>query len=757
MTKRNTFCSIIVLSILTSLFSFPLNAHEKTSRPKVAVVLGGGGAKGLAEIPLLAALDEEGIPIDLITGTSMGSIIGALYATGHTPLEIVHIACDTDIMALLNARGEHTEPLPAVPFSYHRDNILALDFKKDDLGSAPALLGDQKINNFLAGHFNRIPGPIDFDTLPVRFRAVATDLLNGSKIVFDRGSLTDSLRSSMSIPGAWTPAIIDKNTYTMDGGIVDNLPVNLARELGADIVIAIDVSSDIESNPAAIDSVSDLAMHIFTFFTAINSVPQYNSADVLLLPELKDYPAYDFPHAREIVQAGQKCVDQNREKIHSLALALAEKGCKLEPRDYHRKSIYSSLPFLTVQGVVIHDVSNREPCPLPSPRDFSFLTGKQLDNATTEKLVGKLEQLAVEYNLASLWYNVLSGTESDKCIIEICANHYNQKMSKAFIGGYPGIQVTLDKGNADVSISPNFSTGIHLVRPFSMSALFSYKECAQGKLEFTPVLLNMNKMEFCLDAALEGILGRLEVKTSRYFKDRLVDEDIGLDANIGLQLRYLNKFTCRAGFDYDFCYLNSNESYLNYMGIYAGAVFDSLQSDFSFSGIKLELEGEFCSPLTEWTPYFNARVSYMQNFELIKKRNSLGIMARASLMHYPYRLFNAYADYGGFEGMCGYGYGSFRRDSAVTGISYMHKLFEIAGIPLTLVAQARAGLHDAYEPFTASEEPTQGYFFADTASFADAFDFGGALYIALGTPIGNIVFGAGGNNRNKWSLLLGLR
>ncbi len=738
------------------------SAYEKidslsVQKPKVAVVLAGGGARGLAEIPLLVALEEEGIPVDLITGASMGSMVGALYAAGHSPKEIEAIAVETDIIALLNAKVEETKKMMPKAFTYHPDNLFSLDFKKDDIGSAPALLGDQKIMNFLAGHFNRIKCPVDFDSLEIPFRAVATNLISGEEIVFSNGSLVDAIRSSMAIPGVWTPGIVDRETETMDGGVVDNLPAKLALDLGADIVIAIDVACDLVSDPAEIDSVSDYAMHFFTFMTAINSAEQYEDTTILLKPSLINVTAVDFNRAREIIDVGQKCVDEHRDEIHALALKLQELGVTLQPKSYDRTSTYSQLPELTIEGFTIKDISNRGPCPLPTEKAFHSFVGKKLDKKTSDELVERLEKLTVSYNLASLSYNVLEGSCETGCIVQIQANHYNQNMSKVFVGGKPSLQISIDEKNADLTAAPVFTAGIYLVSPFPMTFAAYADESLCGSIGLSPVIFSKNELDFCFDSELSLSIGRIEPKTSRYYRNRYVDEDLGFSVSAGALMTYHSELTCRMGLEYNFAYINSSESYRNLAGFYADAVWDTLKTDFSLSGVKVELGSGFASYLTEFFPYFFARLGYEQHFELIKKTNSIGLQLRADCMRFPYQLLSGYTDYGGFNGMCGYSCGTYRRDSAIFGLSYTHKIFEFGGIPLKVIVQAKAGIKDMYNPLTATEAPSGGLVFQSTENLADAFDVGGAVYFALGTPVGDIVVGASGCHRNKWSILLSLR
>src|SRR6266568_169724 len=175
-------------------------------RARFGLALSGGGARGLAHIGVLKALEELRVPVDVIAGTSMGAVVGGLYACGMSPDEIARVMERVDWASLFDDRP----PRPDLPYRRKQDESRA----------------------FID----------DFDRLPIPFRAVATDLADGSMVVLSRGDLADALRASMSLPGTLAPAEID-GRHLVDGGLVLNLPVDVARDAGADIVIAVDVTT----------------------------------------------------------------------------------------------------------------------------------------------------------------------------------------------------------------------------------------------------------------------------------------------------------------------------------------------------------------------------------------------------------------------------------------------------------------------------------------------------------------------------------
>ena len=251
-----------VISFMTVLVLLSWNLHSQSGngsaskkRPKVALVLSGGGAKGLAEIPLLEALEEEGIPVDMVLGTSMGSLLGSLYCAGYSPKEIRSFMTELDLVSIISEWPQPSLRVPAYALTTKNDNYFSLPFSlsQTKVGAAPGFLGDQKILNMLSTYLSKVGDIDDFDKLAVPFRAVAVDVSTGKEVVYKSGSLVRAVRGSMSLPGVWVPALMSDGTYVMDGGLQNNLPVRLAIESGADIVIAMDVASSVYKNPEEID------------------------------------------------------------------------------------------------------------------------------------------------------------------------------------------------------------------------------------------------------------------------------------------------------------------------------------------------------------------------------------------------------------------------------------------------------------------------------------------------------------------------
>tara|TARA_R110000823_G_scaffold171736_9_gene304170 strand:+ start:5465 stop:7675 length:2211 start_codon:yes stop_codon:yes gene_type:complete len=295
----------------------------QNSRPKIGLALSGGGARGAAHIGVLRFLEEMHIPVDYIAGTSMGSIIGGLYASGMTPDEIELGLKSMDWAHIF----DDSPPRKDRSFRRKRDDDLYLVKAKlgvsDDgevLFPTGAIQG-QKFDLALRELTLPVTTTGNFDQLYIPFRAVASDIGSGKKVVLGSGDLAMALRASMAVPGIFAATEIDGHLL-VDGGITDNLPVDVVREMGADIVIAIDIGTP---NMAA-DEVNNLFMitsQLISIMTRTNVEEQIASLterDVFIVPDLQGFSSTDFINATSIVPAGYAAAVAQREELARLAL-----------------------------------------------------------------------------------------------------------------------------------------------------------------------------------------------------------------------------------------------------------------------------------------------------------------------------------------------------------------------------------------------------------------------------------------------------
>ena len=303
-----------VLAGLLAVGAAPARA-ELPPRPKVGLVLGGGGALGLSHVGVLRALEEQRIPIDFIAGTSMGSIIAGFYASGMSPDEMQAFLEGLDWDEVMSDETPRRE----LYFRRKRDDQrylfeMGLNFRGPKMGTGIA--AGQKFNNLLQLATLRSAAITNFDRLPIPYRAVATDLQSGTAHVLDHGNLATAMRASMAVPGAFTAVELDGRTL-VDGGIVDNLPVDVVQAMGADVVIAVDVGSDADVvDPASLKSLGGILGRTYTIAQRPEQVEQFRRADVGIQPKLAGLTASDFARVSDFVPKGEAAA---REKAAELA------------------------------------------------------------------------------------------------------------------------------------------------------------------------------------------------------------------------------------------------------------------------------------------------------------------------------------------------------------------------------------------------------------------------------------------------------
>ena len=221
----------------------PAIAPPGSTLPRIGLVLGGGGAKGAAHIGVLRVLDEMRIPISCVVGTSMGALVGGTFAAGMPPEEIERSVLDINWSKTVGSEGQRDQaPINRKLAGITYTNNLDLGIKDGRVKGGGGLLRSQNIEDVIRGLVANARSTEDFDDLPIPFRAVATDMLAGEMVVLESGDLSVAMRASMSVPGAFSPVLLDDRVLA-DGGMMRNLPVDIARELCADVVIAVSLES----------------------------------------------------------------------------------------------------------------------------------------------------------------------------------------------------------------------------------------------------------------------------------------------------------------------------------------------------------------------------------------------------------------------------------------------------------------------------------------------------------------------------------
>ncbi len=299
---------------------------KQAQRPKIGVVFGGGGAKGAAHIGVLKVLEEQKIPVDYIAGTSMGAIVGALYASGLSAGELEKVITSINWKDVFSGEPDRRDrDYRRKREDYEILSGLSVGIKAGKVAMPKGLIKDQKVNVLFEMLMLHTSGIDDFDKLPIPYRAVATDLETGEMVVLKDGRLADAARASMSVPGAFPPMELN-GRLLIDGGIVRNLPVDIVREMGADIIICIDVDKPLPERKALSGSLAILNQMIDIMMkkNVREQVKTLGPQDVYINPDLGVFGSADFDKAAEISRLGENAALAKVDSLKRYSVSDAE-------------------------------------------------------------------------------------------------------------------------------------------------------------------------------------------------------------------------------------------------------------------------------------------------------------------------------------------------------------------------------------------------------------------------------------------------
>ncbi|MFH1213391.1 MAG: patatin-like phospholipase family protein, partial [Candidatus Neomarinimicrobiota bacterium] len=316
MKKSNVFSRWILL-LFAILFVTESLSPQTTPRPKIGLALSGGGAMGFAHIATLKLLDSLDIPIDYIAGTSMGGIVAALYAVGYSGKEIENLAHEADWSEMfIDAPARQVLPyFQKQDADKYQFEFGIRDFRPVDKGGA---ISGQKITLFMTRLVLPYLTVNDFDSLMIPFRCVAVDLTTGTEVILDHGSLPIAMRATMAVPSIFSP--VDwGDSLLVDGGLLNNLPVSVVREMGSDIVIAAMVRNPFKTKEELRTTV-DVLMQTFNIFRENKLDFESKEADLLVICQLEGLFPGDFGNAKiqKIMQAGEVAANSKRDELIAL-------------------------------------------------------------------------------------------------------------------------------------------------------------------------------------------------------------------------------------------------------------------------------------------------------------------------------------------------------------------------------------------------------------------------------------------------------
>ena len=381
-------------------------------RPVIGLAMGGGGALAMTEIGVLQWFEEHRIPVDVIAGTSMGSILSALYSTGHTPDEMKHIMTEDSVNSVFRIGSAYT----ALSFRRREDsrdipNSITVGLKHG-ASLRNSLLTDTGLNELLDKEFLRYNDQTDFNNLPIPFRCQATDLNAAKTVTFARGSLQDAVRASASIPGVFRPFELNGHEF-VDGAILENLPTQDVKAMHADVVLAISLPLD-PVGKGDLDSILGVLQRAFAVGIEANEARDRKLANVVIMPKIEGYGANDYLKTGELAILGYNAAEANKDALMKYSLSEDRWNAYLAHRRSKERGPEGSILMVKVKapGSGVKEFVERK---------FAPLVNRPLDTTEVEHLLADVRadgrydaDYTVGYDSKSSTQPILLVTVSDK-------------------------------------------------------------------------------------------------------------------------------------------------------------------------------------------------------------------------------------------------------------------------------------------------------------------------------------------------------
>jgi len=382
-------------NILLLLFTSCTILSFSQEQPKVGLVLSGGGAKGFAHVSVLKEIDKAGIQLDYIGGTSMGGIIGGLYAVGYSGEQIEQIIITTDFTSLLrDALPRSSETF--FEKEYGEKTVLTLPVDKRKIGLPKGISKGQNVLNFLFELIDNVPPNQDFSKLPTPFFCVATDVENGAPVILEKGSLPLALRATGSIPSILNPIEID-NKLLIDGGIANNFPVSILKEKGMDIVIGVDVEGKLFQKDK-INSLVSIMNQVVSYKMYNKTNQEKKNLDVYIHPDIYNFSIVAFDKKLEILEKGTEKAQEFTAIFKEIAAKQSPFKKELKVKQQSKKVLIN---YITIAGL----------------KNYSraFILGKlnirEGDSLSREDITQKIYLLSATRNYNRIEYDLVKKTD----------------------------------------------------------------------------------------------------------------------------------------------------------------------------------------------------------------------------------------------------------------------------------------------------------------------------------------------------------
>ena len=308
--------NLIILLLVLPFCSLAQHSQPVGEDLKVGLVLSGGGAKGMAHIGALKVIEEAGIRVDYIGGTSMGAIVGALYASGYSAAQLDSLFTNADFTELIQ------DNLPRSAKTFYEKEAseryaITLPFSGFKVSFPAAISGGQNIYNELVELLYHVKDVNDFAELPIPFFCIATDVETGEEVLLDRGYLPEAIMASGTFPSLFEPAEVD-GRILIDGGVLNNYPVEEVRAMGAELIIGVDVQHGLRSRES-LESATEVLLQINNYRTVGQMKEKSERTDIYIKPEMQEYSVIDFELRDSIILAGQLAAAEHLKELKQVA------------------------------------------------------------------------------------------------------------------------------------------------------------------------------------------------------------------------------------------------------------------------------------------------------------------------------------------------------------------------------------------------------------------------------------------------------
>lgn len=395
----------LLLFLSFFLFQFSISAQDSIPRPKIGLVLSGGGAKGLAHIGVLKKIDEYGIKIDYIGGTSMGAVVGGLYAAGYSGIQIDSIFAAADYDAIIQ---DYT-PRKSKDF-YERENndryAVSLPFNKFKIGVPIALSRGLYNYNLLTRLLHHVRHVRDFKKLPIPFVCIATDIETGEEVLLDHGFLAQAIVASGALPTLYTPVNIE-GKYLIDGGVLNNFPVKEVKKLGADLIIGVDVQYELKDKDE-LNEATKLLSQISNLQMIKKMEEKKPLVNIYIKPNINDFTVVSFEKGPEIIQFGEEAALDFEDELKKIST-----NHKIE-KTFVPQTVKDSL-FIT--SIKTNELENFTDYYIQGK--LRFKPGKKISYS---ELIQGIDFLNTTQNFSSLSYTLEKNGEGDELNLYLVEN-----------------------------------------------------------------------------------------------------------------------------------------------------------------------------------------------------------------------------------------------------------------------------------------------------------------------------------------------